>query len=146
MSKPSYVYVTYIRASAEKVWSAITDREMSAQYWGHANVSDWTAGSRWEHRRHDGSNVADVVGTVIESERPRRLVVSWATPRDAADPAKVSRVSFAIDPHKDDVVRLTVTHDELEAGSEMERGITQGWPLVLASLKSWLETSKALPF
>jgi uncharacterized protein YndB with AHSA1/START domain len=146
MSKPSYVYVTYIRASAEKVWSAITDREMSPQYWAHANVSDWSVGSQWEHRRSDGSNVADLVGTVIESERPQRLVISWATPRDATDPAKVSRVTFAIEPHKDDVVRLTVTHDELEAGSQMERGITQGWPLVLASLKSWLETGKGVPF
>jgi uncharacterized protein YndB with AHSA1/START domain len=146
MSKPSYVYVTYISASAEKVWSAITDREMTPRYWGHANVSDWTAGARWEHRRADGSNVADVVGTVIESAPPQRLVISWAGPRDAADPAKVSRVSFAIDPHKDDVVRLTVTHDELEAGSDMERGVTAGWPLVLASLKSWLETGKAVPF
>jgi uncharacterized protein YndB with AHSA1/START domain len=146
MSKPSYVYVTYIRASAGKVWSAITDREISPQYWGHANVSDWTAGSSWEHRRVDGSNLADLVGTVIESDRPQRLVISWATPREAADPEKVSRVTFAIEPHKDDVVRLTVTHDELEAGSEMERGITEGWPMVLASLKSWLETGKAVPF
>jgi uncharacterized protein YndB with AHSA1/START domain len=146
MSKPSYVYVTYIRASAEKVWSAITDREMTPQYWGRANVSDWKTDSRWEHRRSDGSNEVDLVGTVIESDRPQRLVISWATPRDAADPEKVSRVTFAIAPHKDDVVRLTVTHDELQAGSPMEQGITEGWPLVLASLKSWLETGKAVPF
>jgi uncharacterized protein YndB with AHSA1/START domain len=146
MSKPSYVYVTYIRASAEKVFDAITDREMTAQYWAHANVSDWNVGSRWEHRRSDGSDEVDLVGTVIASDRPQRLVISWATPRDAADPAKVSRVSFAIDPHKDDVVRLTVTHAELEAGSAMEQGITKGWPMVLASLKSWLETGKAVPF
>jgi uncharacterized protein YndB with AHSA1/START domain len=146
MNKPSYVYVTYIRASADKIWEAITDRVMSSQYWAHANVSDWTVGARWEHRRSDGSDIADLVGTVIESERPQRLVISWATPRDAADPEKTSRVSFAIEPHKDGVTRLTVTHAELEPGSDMERGITEGWPIVLASLKSWLETGKAIPF
>lgn len=146
MSKPSFVYVTYIRATPEKVWSAITEREMAAQYWGcHRNVSDWKVGSKWEHQRTDGSDAVDIVGTVIENERPRRLVITWASPSGAADPAKVSRVVFEIEPHKDEAVRLTVTHSDLEPGSEMLRGITQGWPLVLSALKSWLETGKPTP-
>lgn len=61
-------------------------------------------------------------------------------------PAKVSRVAFTIDDHKDGVTRLTVTHSDLEPGSQMERGITEGWPLVLSSLKSFLETGQAVPF
>jgi len=146
MSKPSFVYVTYIRATPEKVWSAITDRDIAAQYWGcHRNVSDWKVGSKWEHQRADGSDAVDIVGTVTESDRPRRLVISWASPADAADPAKVSRVAFDIEPHKDDAVRLTVTHSELEPGSQMLRDVSDGWPLVLSSLKSWLESGKPVP-
>lgn len=148
MSKPSFVYVTYIRATAEKIWDAITDPEIAGQYWGggcHVNVSDWKVGSKWEHQRNDGSGVVDIVGTVAESNRPRRLVITWASPSQAADPEKTSRVVFEIEPHKDDTVRLTVTHSELEPGSEMLRGITSGWPLVLSSLKSFLETGKVVP-
>ncbi len=146
MSKPSYVYVTYIRASTEKVWNAITDREITQRYWAHWNVSDWTPGSKWDHRRCDGSGVVDITGSVIESDRPRRLVISWASPEGAANPERVSRVTFEIAPHTDDVTCLTVTHSELEAGSAMEKGITRGWPLVLSSLKSFLETGQAVPF
>ena len=82
---------------------------------------------------------------LTESERPRRLVITWAFPSEAADPAKVSRVVFEIAPHKDGAVRLTVTHSELEPDSEMLRGITEGWPLVLSALKSWVETGKGVP-
>ncbi|MGC7322750.1 SRPBCC domain-containing protein, partial [Mycobacteroides abscessus subsp. massiliense] len=84
MSQPTFVYTTYINSTPEKVWQAITDPELSGQYWGHANVSDWQEGSRWEHRRTDGSGIADVVGTVVESDPPRKLVTTWADPADGA--------------------------------------------------------------
>ncbi|HRC86852.1 MAG TPA: SRPBCC domain-containing protein, partial [Thermoanaerobaculia bacterium] len=84
-----------------------------------------------------------IVGEVMESVPPRRLVVSWAPPADAADRARHSRVAFDLEP-VGDMVRLTVTHDELEAGSEMLRSISNGWPRVLSSLKSLLETGRPL--
>jgi uncharacterized protein YndB with AHSA1/START domain len=145
MSKPSFVYVTYLRATPRQVWQALTDEALTRAYWGHRNVSDWRVGSRWEHKRCDGSDIADVAGTVIESAPPKRLVISWAFPNEMQQPEKVSRVTFDIEPHKEDSVRLTVTHSELEPGSPMERGITDGWPRVLSALKSYLETGKALP-
>jgi uncharacterized protein YndB with AHSA1/START domain len=143
MSKPSFVYVTYIRATPEKVFDAITDQELSARYWGHRNASDWKVGSTWEHQRIDGSDAVDIVGKVIENDRPRRLVISWASPDDAADAEKTSRVTFEIEPYRDDAVKLTVTHSELEPDSGMLRGITAGWPLVLSALKSFLETGSS---
>ena len=139
MSKPSYVYVTYIRASAEKVWSAITDREMTPRYWGHANVSDWQPGSRWEHRRTDGSGIADVVGTVVESAPPARLVTTWTDP---ADDSRSSRVTFVIEPYRE-IVRLTVTHEDLWDDQELS-DVGQGWPAVLSNLKTMLETGRVL--
>ena len=139
MKKTSFVYVTYIRASAERVFQALTDGRMTREYWGHENVSDWKPGSPWQHREAASGRVR-ILGEVLESRPPHRLVISWASPDKAA---QRSRVAFDIVPLAD-MVKLTVTHDELEAGSEMDRAIREGWPRVLASLKTFIETGKAL--
>jgi uncharacterized protein YndB with AHSA1/START domain/DNA-binding transcriptional ArsR family regulator len=141
--KPSFVYVTYIASTPEKVWEALTDADLTAAYWGHSNVSDWRPGSRWEHVRTDGSGIADVVGTVVESEPPTRLVTTWAAPENEGRQDKYSRVTYDIQPHED-IVRLTVTHEDL--GDEGERAdVASGWPAVLSNLKSLLETGSPLP-
>ncbi|WP_312880501.1 ArsR/SmtB family transcription factor [Actinokineospora xionganensis] len=139
-SIPTYVYATYIRASAEQVWQALTDADLTAKYWNHANVSDWQPGSTWEHRRVDGSGV-DVVGKVIESEPPTRLVITFEDTPDAEREPSV--VTFLIEPHQE-IVRLTVTHENLP-NREMLGGISHGWPAVLANLKSLMETGEVLP-
>jgi len=141
--KTSFVYVTYIRATPEKVFEAITQPEVARRYWGHENVSDWQPGSRWEHVRADAQRTVQLVGQVVEVDPPTRLVITWANASQADDPASHSRVSFDIAPY-DGMVRLTVTHDELEAGSGMAKGIQQGWPIVLSSLKSLLETGQGI--
>ncbi|MGY1745860.1 ArsR/SmtB family transcription factor [Blastococcus sp. SYSU D00695] len=138
---PTYVYVTYIRASAEQVWRALTDADLTASYWGHANVSDWEPGSLWEHRRTDGSGVADAGGRVLEVEPPHRLVMTFGDPGEA--PATTSRVTFTVEPHEG-IVRLTVTHEEL-ADARALSDVSQGWPAVFANLKSLLETGQVLP-
>ena len=142
-SVPTYVYVTYIRASAEQVWQALTDADLTARYWGHANVSDWQPGSPWEHRRVDGSDVVDVVGRVLKAEPPTRLVITFEDSPDAEQPREPSVVTFLVEPHQD-IVRLTVTHENLP-NREMLAGISSGWPAVLANLKSLLETGEVLP-
>ena len=144
MSKPTFVYVTYIRTTPEKLWHALTDPETTSLYWGHRNVSDWKVGSQWKHEVPDNASEVDVVGTVLESTPPHKLVISWADPAEASDPEKVSRVTFQIDSLIDSV-RLTVIHDELEPDSGMLRGISKGWPWVLSSLKSFLETGQPVP-
>ena len=78
--RPEYVYVTYIESTPERVWNALTDADLTAEYWGHSNVSDWQPGSAWEHRRVDGSGIADVAGTVLESMPPRRLAMTFDAP------------------------------------------------------------------
>ncbi|TYB49868.1 metalloregulator ArsR/SmtB family transcription factor [Actinomadura chibensis] len=143
VSVPTYVYVTYIRASAEQVWRALTDADLTARYWGHANVSDWQEGSSWEHRRTDGSEAVDVVGRVLTAERPSRLVITFEDDLDAVSLREPSVVTFLIEEHQD-IVRLTVTHENLP-NQEMLNGISSGWPAVLANLKSLLETGDVLP-
>jgi uncharacterized protein YndB with AHSA1/START domain/DNA-binding transcriptional ArsR family regulator len=140
--KPTYVYVTYIESTPEKVWAALTDADLTASYWGHSNVSDWRVGSRWEHRRIDGSGVADVVGTVVESVPPTRLVTEWSAPDDDGS-VPPSRVTFDVR-QWGEIVRLTVTHEDLP-DDEALRQVSHGWPAVMSNLKSMLETGSVLP-
>jgi uncharacterized protein YndB with AHSA1/START domain len=143
IEKTSFVYVTYIRSTPQKVFEAITQPEIARRYWGHENVSDWKPGSGWQHVRANEERAVNVVGKVVEVTPPTRLVITWASPSRGADPAAYSRVSFDVAPYED-MVRLTVTHDELEAGGSMAKGIQQGWPIVLSSLKSLLETGQGI--
>ena len=140
---PDFVYVIYIAASVEKVWNGLIDHHLTRQYWEHDNVSTWKKGSRWEHVRSDGSGKVDVAGKVVEIEPPRRMVITWAEGGNAGDEAKTSRVTFDLTAVGPDT-KLTVTHSDLEAGSEMFIGITSGWPAVLSNLKTLLETGQTL--
>lgn len=139
--KTSFVYVTYIVSTPQKVFDAIIKPEIARQYWGHENVSEWTPGSKWEHVRCGGERHVDIVGNVVEVSPPTRLVITWAAASEATEPDSYSRVTFEIE-QTENGVRLRVTHDELEAGSGMASGISKGWPIVLSSLKSFLETGK----
>jgi uncharacterized protein YndB with AHSA1/START domain/DNA-binding transcriptional ArsR family regulator len=151
MTKPSYLYVTYIATTPEKLWQALVDTDLMRQWWvdpaagcARVNVSDWKPGSSWEHQRTDGSGIVDMVGKVVETTPPRRLIFTWARPNEAADESKHSRVSFDVEPYSDGLVRLTVTHDGLDQDAEMLSGISGGWPKVLSNLKTFLETGRPL--
>ena len=157
MSDTEFVYVTYIASTPEEIWKAITDANISQRYWGNANVSQWKPGSPWKHVGGASKDTL-IQGEVVESVPPRRLVVTWAAPADAGNKAATSRVTFTLERVSNDqrrahhlvekgaanMVRLTVVHDRLQPGSEMARGITDGWPRVLSSLKSFLETGRPL--
>lgn len=140
----SFVYVTYIRTTPEKVFEAITLPEVTRRYWGHENVSEWRAGTDWQHvRTSDGSKV-DIVGKVVESSPPDRLVITWSDPSNVGNADEESRVTLAIEKADGGMVKLVVSHDQLQPGSGMVKGISKGWPLVLSSLKSFLETGQGM--
>jgi uncharacterized protein YndB with AHSA1/START domain len=137
MSNIEFVYTTYIKSTPQKVWDAITNPEFTRQYWGHSNVSDWKKGSKWQHVSTKDSAV-NIEGEVLESTPPNRLVVSWYSPNNKDD---ISRVTYEIE-SVDGRVKLHVIHAELTKGSKMESGVSKGWPVVLSSLKSFLETGE----
>lgn len=141
MKKPQLVYTTYIRSTPKKVWDAITQPKFARQYWGGlALVSDWKKGSTWDMATGDQTPEIYTTGKVLECTPPKRLVMSWIDPENRKD---VSRVTYEIEKVKDSVC-LTVMHDQFKAGSTMPGRVNGGWPRVLSSLKSFLETGKGL--
>jgi uncharacterized protein YndB with AHSA1/START domain len=157
MEKPSFVYTTYIRTTPERLWQALTDPAFTKRYWGATFQSEWSEGSRmtWDLF---GISISDPDQVVLESDPYRRLSYSWHTfspelaaaldvtdearDRIAAEPR--SKVTFDIEA-LGDLVKLTVVHDGFEPGSLMVAMVSQGWPPILANLKTLLETGETLP-
>ncbi|TGK50537.1 polyketide cyclase [Leptospira kanakyensis] len=150
MEPNNFVYVTFILSTPEKVWNALIDPEVTSKYWldplaknpAHINVSEWTVGSVWKHIRMDDEKTTDIIGKVLEITAPKKLVLSWSRPTEFNDESKHSRVTFDIEPYADGLVRLVVTHEDLDP--QMLKGISSGWPSVLSNLKTFLESGRPL--
>jgi uncharacterized protein YndB with AHSA1/START domain len=141
MSKPEFVYVTYIETSVEQLWLALTDGDFTERYWfGHRIAADWHPGARYNFTK-DGATTIE--GNILSLNPPRRLVYTWDPASQDAERERVSRVTFDLEP-RGKVVKLTVTHDNLDAGGKTLRDISLGWPMVLANLKSVLEIGRPL--
>ena len=158
MGGNEFVYKTYLATTPEKLWRALTDPEFTRHYWGSTFESQWTVGSTmvWEE---NGVRIDDPAQVVLESEPYRRLSYTWHTftPEFAAaqglgedflaavaDEPR-SKVTFEIEP-VGDLVKLTVVHDGFADGSTVLEMVNEGWPAILSSLKSLLETGDALTY
>ena len=157
MDKPSFVYTTYIRTTPEQLWQALTTPAFTRRYWSATFQTNWKAGStmRWDLFE---VTIDDPEQVVLESEPHRRLSYSWHTvtpeladllelseeARERLTAEQRSKVTFEIEP-LGELVKLTVIHDGFEAGSLMASLVSQGWPSILSSLKTLLETGETLP-
>ncbi len=145
MTTESTIYVTYIAAAPERVWSALTSSELTTRYFfGRTVESDWKKGSPWRLRKPDGT--IDVQGEVRESDPPRKLVVSWnVAGNEQFKDLPECIVTYEIEPSGEGVVRLTMTeaHPTPIPAFLLEGG-RRGWPIILSGLKSLLETGKSL--
>jgi uncharacterized protein YndB with AHSA1/START domain len=143
MSGSKFVYVTYIRTTPEKLWQALIDPQFTRQYWaGTYQVSDWKVGSDWKIMIPDG-RVGDS-GKVVEFDPPRRLVLTWRNefmPDLKAEGH--SQATYELEP-SGSAVKLTLTHEIGIPNSKVIGAVSQGWPHLLASLKSLLETGESL--
>jgi uncharacterized protein YndB with AHSA1/START domain len=162
----TFRYTTYIQASPEQVWQGLTDPTFTKRYWRHQRAgektfrSDWKKGSTYDLAHEEvGLVVRDPEQVILESDPDRRLAYTWhtITPEWAAevgmDEATAdawraeprSKVAFDIEDVGHGVVKLTVVHDGFEPGSAVLQAISEGWPAVLAGLKTLLETGTPLP-
>lgn len=143
MKGPEHIYETYIRASREKVWEAITTPEFTRQYFHRMNIqSDWTPGSSVTFTYDDGRVGCE--GELLEYEAPNRLSYTWRfTFDDALAEERPSTVLFELFP-AGETTRLRITHGDFDADSKVYPMISEGWAEVVSSLKSLLETGEAL--
>ncbi|MGC9665276.1 ArsR/SmtB family transcription factor [Planosporangium sp. 12N6] len=157
MSDTAFVYTTYIHTTPERLWQALTDPAFTSRYWGVTFDTDWAEGSTmtWQE---GGVATADPDQVVLEAEPYRRLAYTWHTfTREFADAhgfdaeflraastERRSKVTFDIEPHGP-LVKLTVIHDDFDPGSIVREMVGQGWPALVSSLKTLLETGEPLP-
>jgi uncharacterized protein YndB with AHSA1/START domain len=143
MATDRFVYVTYIRTTPEILWEALTKPEFTRKYWsGCWQESAWTAGASWKMMFSDG-RVGDA-GEVLEIDPPNRMVLKWQHQiRPELREEGFSRATFELE-QLNDVVKLTVIHEIDKQGSKFIAAVSSGWPAILASLKSLLETGVAL--
>ncbi len=145
MSNDTFAYQSYIRAPIERVWEALTSPEFTAQYFYATRVeSTWEEGAVVTYRYADGDEIA-VEGKVIEVEPPYRLVITWhALYDDAVAGESPSRVTITLT-ESNGQTRVRIVHDQFPENSALFDSISEGWPWIIAGLKSLLETGAALP-
>lgn len=139
MARSTFVYVTYIRTTPDKLWSALTDAKFMKQYWfGMHCESQWTAGSPWKLVSGDGQ-IFDA-GEIVEADRPRRLVIRWqheSKPELRAEGA--SQCTMELE-SIGAAVKLSITHTIEREPSKLIEAVSGGWPKIISNLKSLLET------
>jgi uncharacterized protein YndB with AHSA1/START domain len=143
MEESRFVYVTYIRTTAEKLWRALREPEFTRQYWFNTvQKCAWTPGAAWRMIAPDG-RVGDS-GEVVEMEPQRRLVLKWRNELAPELTAEgYSRMTYELE-QAGEAVKLTLIHTMDRSGSKFIAAVSEGWPAILASLKSLLETGAAL--
>lgn len=139
----SFVYVTFIRATPEQLWSALTDPSFTKQYWyGMHHETEWKTGSPWKLVFPDG-RIADT-GEIVEAEPPRRIVIKWRNEfRPELKDEGFARCTIDIEP-VEEAVKLTITHVMERADSKLIGAVSGGWPRILSNLKSLLETGRTI--
>jgi uncharacterized protein YndB with AHSA1/START domain len=139
----TFVYVTFIRTTPEKLWTALTSAEFTRQYWfGVHQDTDWKVGSAWQLVFPDG-RVADT-GEILQFDPPKRLVIKWRNEfRPELKSEGYSLCAIDLEPIAE-AVKLTITHTMDRAGSKFIAAVSGGWPRILSNLKSQLETGEVL--
>ena len=143
MARSQFVYVTYIRTTPKKLWQALTTPRFNRQFfYGTVQDSKWKKGDTWRLLKPDGG-VCDS-GKILEINPPRRLVLKWRNELMPGLRAEgYSRMTLEIEKHGTSV-KLTILHEMNQAGSKFIESVAEGWPPILSSLKTLLETGKSL--
>ncbi|GGO79577.1 ArsR/SmtB family transcription factor [Nonomuraea cavernae] len=161
MSETTFVYVTYIKTTPDRLWEALTTPAFISRYFDDSGPrSEWTPGAPIAWKADTGREFRDWGQRVLEAEPGKRLSYTWHNyEQELADmfgwsdeklaelrKEPISTVTFEIEPAGEGTVKLTVTHDGFAPGSEMLKGVSQGWPAILSNLKTLLESDQTLAF
>jgi uncharacterized protein YndB with AHSA1/START domain len=144
LEAPKHIYTLFIRTAPERLWEALTHGDLTLQYFDERPTTTWEVGA--PITLHSGAGRLDMEGEILAFDPPRRLSYSWRAmwfEEGRREPA--SRVTWEIEEAQPGICRLTLVHDEFPAGSAVHRDVGEGWPHILSSLKSLLETGAALP-
>ena len=140
---PRHVFATFIRATPESIWQALTTSDFTTRYWyGSTIQSDWAVGSPYELKTHDGRPA--IAGTVLESDPPRRLVLTYSSPWPNTPDEPPSRVTFELEAAGPGVAKLTLVHETEPGSTTRIAEVAAGWPYILAGLKTLLETGEPM--
>ena len=143
MARSTFVYVTYIRTTPDRLWAALTDPAFIEQYWfGVRGESEWTPGSSWKSVSPQGT-ILDA-GEIVEADPPRRLVIRWQNqfkPELSAEGPSLCTIEVAT---SGSAVKLTITHTIDRENSKFIEAVSGGWPKVISNLKSLLETGSVV--
>lgn len=154
-------YTTYIKATPQAVWDALTRPEWTVRY-GYAPLVEYDLRKGGAFRAHpnDGMKALGISGVIVdgevlEVEAPRRLVQTWRMLIEPSLAAEgFTRLTYELEPARGGVTRLRITHDltgapglqALVAGDHEAKGAGGGWSEILSGLKTLLETGSQLPF
>ncbi|MEJ8279638.1 SRPBCC domain-containing protein [Pseudonocardia spirodelae] len=145
MTERAYVYTTYIRSTADLVFRALTTPEFTMQYWGGAELtSDWRVGSPLEAVHPDRD---DFIGEILAVEPPHRLSYTFTGRAEQAAGRAPTVVEFTISGFGEEAVKLQIVHTGFgddEQGARDVRDVGEGWPAIVAALKTLLETGRPL--
>ncbi len=141
-----HIHETYIKSSPERIWQALTDPEFTRRWFFDTSIqSGWEPGGGYQYLMADGS--AALGGTIVEFDPPRRLVMTFNMlylPEAAAEPE--SEVTWEIIPVGEggDLCRVTLLHGDLALSPVTWQRTGTGWPVLLSSVKSLVETGEPL--
>jgi uncharacterized protein YndB with AHSA1/START domain len=140
-NRSSFIYVSYIRTTPQKLWEALTDPKFMRQYWfGTTIESDWKKGSPWKMAYPDGTLTDS--GKILEIDPPRRLVLQWQHEwREDIKAEGPGRCTIELEP-AGKAVKLTITHESDQPESKLIAAVSGGWPSIVSNLKSLLETGE----
>lgn len=144
----TFVYVSYIATTPEKLWEALTSGEITQKYFfGRKIQSDWLEGSPVTYFRPDGE--LDIHGQILKIEPQTLLSFTWQVPGDDTKREHPTKVTFTLTP-MDATVKITLKHEDLVAADFSDddhtfAGLNNGWPAIISNLKSLLETGRTLP-
>lgn len=147
MTNSTFIYVTYIATTPEKLWEALTNSDFTEKYFFGTKIeSDWRVGSKVTYSRE--GKVTDY-GEILKYEPPKLLSFTWTYEGDKTEREEPTRVTFELKP-MGETVKLTLKHENLVTTDIVEEddtfeGFNNGWPAILSNLKTLLETNETLP-